>query len=376
MLQAIQERSATIAGETVASLGFDELRLGDALDDGSPLRARLVRERELLTIDFTGTAAVHPGNLNATPAIVNSCVLYVMRVMAGGDLPLNEGLMRPVRLVLPTSLLNPPFDPDADPANQPAVVGGNVEVSQRLVNMLLHGLGACAESQGTMNNLIFGDATRLVLRDDLRRRGAGPGFAGASAVHTHMTNTRITDPEILERRYPVRLERFAVRRGSGGHGAFRGGDGVERAIRFLSPMSVSVLTQRRVHGPRGGGGGDDGAAGVQWLERADGSRLPLGSSQGVDVQSGDVLVMHTPGGGGWGQRSMQRGLTRPRLTGKTSAGSLLRLGHRLRSLVGRGRGGLARRGRAARSRRALTGTCPEARSRCRRHPAHRCGAGR
>jgi 5-oxoprolinase (ATP-hydrolysing) len=299
MMAAIQDRSALAAEQTIAGMGNLDLMLADELDDGTPLRVRVTADRGRggLTLDFTGTAGVHAGNLNATPAIVNSCVLYVVRVMAQRDLPLNEGLMRPVRVVLPRGLLNPPFDPDADPATQPAVVGGNVEASQRLVNMLLRGLGVCAESQGTMNNLIFGDDTRSYYETICG--GAGAGFDGASAVHTHMTNTRITDPEILERRYPVRLERFAVRRGSGGAGTHRGGDGVERVIRFLSPMIVSVLTQRRVRGPRGLGGGGDGARGEQWIERAGGQIQPLASVDGAEVGLGDTVVIRTPGGGGW-----------------------------------------------------------------------------
>lgn len=302
MLDAIQRRSALAAGETIRALGALDRRLADEMDDGSPLRIHARAEGDRLTLDFTGSADVHPGNLNATPAIVSSCVLYVMRVLGGGgrDLPLNEGLMRPVRLILPGGMLNPPFDPDADPDTQPAVVGGNVETSQRLVNLLLSGLGVCAESQGTMNNLIFGDSTRSYYETICGGAGAGPNFDGASAVHTHMTNTRITDPEILERKYPVRLERFAIRRGSGGAGVFRGGDGAERTIRFLAPMSLSLLTQRRVHGPRGGDGGDPGAPGEQWIEHADGRIERLEPLDSREVRRGDQVIIRTPGGGGWG----------------------------------------------------------------------------
>ncbi len=308
MLEAIQRRSALAATGVARALGPIDLHLKDELDDGSPLCIRVVAAGDSLTLDFLGTAGVHPGNLNATPAIVNSCVLYVTRVLAGREqtnragrgLPLNEGLMRPVRLILPEGLLNPPFDPDLDPEVQPAVVGGNVETSQRLVNLLLRGLGVCAESQGTMNNLIFGDEERSYYETICGGAGAGPGFDGASAVHTHMTNTRITDPEVLERRYPVRLEKFAVRRGSGGAGKQCGGDGVERAIRFLAPMSLSLLTQRRVRGPRGGNGGGPGMPGEQWIERVDGRTERLKSLDSREVGSGDLVVVRTPGGGGWG----------------------------------------------------------------------------
>lgn len=300
MMESIQSRSAHVAGEAIARLGTRAIDLSDTLDDGTPLRARLVIDSSGMTFDFSGTGGPHPGNLNATPAIVRSCLVYVVRVLAGRDLPLNEGLMRPVRVVLPTSLLNPHFEADGDPRDQPAVVGGNVEVSQRLVNMLLRGLGLCAESQGTMNNLIFGDDARSYYETIGGGAGAGPGFAGASAVHTHMTNTRITDPEILERRYPVRLERFAVRRGSGGAGTNRGGDGIERVIRFLEPMRVSVLTQRRAQGAHGLVGGNHGQPGMQRVIRADGQITTLGPSDGADLHAGDAIEMLTPGGGGWG----------------------------------------------------------------------------
>jgi len=300
MLEAIQSRSARAAAEAVVALQPLDLALADELDDGSPLRVRITARDNVLTFDFTGSAPVHSGNLNATPAIVTSCLVYLMRLLCGRDLPLNEGLMRPVRIILPEGMLNPPFLLRTHPATLPAVVGGNIETSQRLVNLLVRGLGLAAESQGTMNNLIFGDERSSYYETICGGAGAGPGFDGASAVHTHMTNTRITDPEILERRYPVRLERFAVRRGSGGRARFRGGDGVERIIRFLAPMSVSVLTQRRVNGPRGLDGGGDGQPGRQWIERADGSTTPLAHIDGAQLAPGDALVMQTPGGGGMG----------------------------------------------------------------------------
>lgn len=300
MMEAIQQRSARAAAAAIARLRPGRLDLTDRLDDGTLLRVVVEIGPRGLGFDFTGTGGVHAGNLNATPAIVRSCLVYLVRVLAGRDLPLNEGLMRPVSVVLPACLLNPPFDADADPRDQPAVVGGNVEVSQRLVNMLLRGLNLSAESQGTMNNLIFGDERRSYYETIGGGAGAGPGFDGASAVHTHMTNTRITDPEILERRYPVRLERFAIRRGSGGRGQYRGGDGIERVIRFLEPMRVSVLTQRRVAGPPGAAGGIAGLAGAQRVVRSDGTVIPLGPVAGVEVGIGDAIEMLTPGGGGWG----------------------------------------------------------------------------
>ncbi len=275
------------------------------LDDGSPLAARVTVAGDSVTFDFAGTAGVHPGNLNATPAVVRSAVLYVLRLLLDRPLPLNEGLFRPVTLRLPEGLLSPPF-PD-DPADCPAVVGGNVETSQRLVNLLLEALGLAAGSQGTMNNVLFGDDRLSYYETVCGGCGAGPGFDGASAVHSHMTNTAITDPEVLEHRYPVRLERFAVRPGTGGHGRWRGGDGVVRELTFLGPMSLSVLTQNRVRGPRGLEGGRDGATGRQTLVRADGTTEELEPVDGREVAAGDRLVLETPGGGGWGSAPEEEG---------------------------------------------------------------------
>jgi 5-oxoprolinase (ATP-hydrolysing) len=230
--------------------------------------------------------------------VVRSAVLYVLRLLAGEELPLNEGLLRPVELMVPPGMLAPPFADD--PARCPAVVGGNVETSQRIVEVLVEALGLAAASQGTMNNVLFGDARFGYYETVAGGCGAGPGFAGASAVHSHMTNTRITDPEVLERRYPVRLERFAVRRGSGGAGRWRGGDGVVRELTFLAPVSLSVLTQHRREGPAGAAGGEAGAPGRQRVVRAGGEVEELGAVDGRELAAGDRLVLETPGGGGWG----------------------------------------------------------------------------
>jgi 5-oxoprolinase (ATP-hydrolysing) len=252
-------------------------------------------------IDFAGTGGVHPGNLNATPAVVRSVVLYVLRLLVDEPLPLNEGLMRAVSLRIPEGLLNPPF-PD-DPAQAPAIVGGNVETSQRLVDTLLKALGLAACSQGTMNNVSFGTSRFGYYETVCGGCGAGPGFHGQSAVHTHMTNTRITDPEVVEQRYPVRIERFAVRRGSGGEGRFRGGDGVVRETRFLQAMSLSILSQHRREGPYGLEGGAPGLPGRNQLVRADGRTEVLEAIDGREVGPGDRLVLETPGGGGYGRAS-------------------------------------------------------------------------
>ena len=208
--------------------------------------------------------------------------------------------MRAVDVRIPRCMLNPDFP--EDPRQAPAVGGGNVETSQRIVDTLLSALGVCACSQGTMNNTLFGTDRFSYYETVCGGSGAGPGFDGADAVHTHMTNTRITDPEILEQRYPVRLDRFAIRRGSGGAGQHRGGDGAIREITFLEAMSLSILSQHRASGPYGMAGGEPGERGAQHIVRADGTSEPLGSIDGTEVAPGDRLVMHTPGAGGWGGR--------------------------------------------------------------------------
>jgi 5-oxoprolinase (ATP-hydrolysing) len=271
------------------------------LDDGSPIEVTVDVADGEAVIDFAGSAPVHAGSLNATPAVVRSSVLYVLRLLLDEPLPLNEGILRPVTLLVPEGMLAPPFP--EDPAAAPAVVGGNVETSQRVVDTLLEAFEMAAGSQGTMNNTLFGNDRFGYYETVAGGAGAGPGFDGASAVHTHMTNTAITDAEILEHRYPVRLRRFAVRRGSGGAGRWRGGDGVVREIEFLEAMELSLLTQRRREGPLGMAGGSPGAVGRQTLLRADGSREVLDAVDGRSVGAGDRLVVETPGGGGWGDPS-------------------------------------------------------------------------
>ncbi len=296
----LRQRSADICREFLAGLGDCELRAEQSLDDGSPLVATITIRDDRATFDFTGTSSRHPANLNATAAIVRSAVVYVLRLLAERDVPLNEGFLDPVEIILPEdSLLSPRFS--SDPSKAPAVAGGNVEVSQRLVDLLLLAFGRVACSQGTMNNVIFGDATRSHYETVAGGAGAGLGFDGVSGVHVHMTNTAITDPEILELRQPVRLERFRLREGSGGPGSWPGGDGVEREYLFEEPMSVSLLTQRRNEGPEGMAGGEPGQPGQQVLVRADGSREILPAVAKLEVSPGDRLLLLTPGGGGAGQ---------------------------------------------------------------------------
>ena len=272
----------------------------DHLDDGAPISVSIEIRGDAATVDFTGTGDVLDTNLNANRAIVTAAVLYVFRCLIDEDIPLNSGVLEPVEIVLPECLLNPPSHDD--PADCVAIVGGNVETSQRVVDVLLGALGLAAASQGTMNNLTFGDGTFGYYETICGGSGATPNADGADAVHTHMTNTRLTDAEVIERRYPVRLHEFSIRRGSGGAGQHRGGDGIVRRIEFLQPLTVSLLTQRRgEYAPFGLRGGSDGAIGCNTLHRtADDNVENLEGRARVDINAGDVLKIESPGGGGWG----------------------------------------------------------------------------
>ena len=265
------------------------------LDDGTPLcvAVRVDRTARRATVDFTGTGPQRPGNFNAPRAVTRAVVLYVFRCLVGTDIPLNDGCLRPIEIVLPPGTF-------LSPAPGAAVVAGNTEVSQAVCNALLGALGVMASSQGTMNNLLFGDATRQYYETICGGMGAGPTWDGAGPVQTHMTNTRMTDPEILELRYPVRLEHFGVRRGSGGAGAHHGGDGCVRRIRFLEPMEAVIVASRRTVPPFGMAGGQPGAAGRQWVERADGRIDAMTGTDRADLAPGDALIVETPGGGGYG----------------------------------------------------------------------------
>ncbi|MDG2055640.1 MAG: hydantoinase B/oxoprolinase family protein [Phycisphaerales bacterium] len=297
-MSQLQSYAERLAREAIGALPDGRRTACEQLDDGTPLQVTIDITGSEARFDFTGSGAVHPGNLNATPAIVRATVIYALRLLVDRRIPLNDGLMRPVEMIIPEGMLNPSFD--MDPAKAPAVVGGNVETSQRLVDTILKALELSACSQGTCNNLLFGNEEFGYYETICGGTGANSGFDGASGVHSHMTNTQMTDPEIFELRYPVQLERFAIRTGSGGAGHWRGGDGVERRIRFLSPLSVSMVTQHRIVSPFGLKGGGDGAVGQQWIERAAGGRVDLNSVDGAEVDTGDVLVLQTPGGGGWG----------------------------------------------------------------------------
>ena len=285
LAQHLQSRKTAGGGEAI-----------QRLDDGTVIRVTISidgEDKNKLKIDFGGTSEIHPGNLNATPAIVRSAVLYVLRLWTGTNLPLNEGSLADVKIDLPRCFLNPEIR--EDPSQSPAVVGGNVETSQRIVDTLIRALGIQACSQGTMNNLIFGDDSFGYYETIAGGAGAGDGYHGASALHTHMTNTAITDPEILESRYPVKLNEFSIRGGSGGKGKWNGGDGVVREYTFLRSVTVSLLTQHRKEEPFGMAGGNPGKCGAQFIDGK-----PIDGSTTIDVKSGQVLRIETPGAGGWG----------------------------------------------------------------------------
>jgi 5-oxoprolinase (ATP-hydrolysing) len=265
------------------------------LDNGAVIKVavRVDQQARTARIDFTGTSAQLPGNFNAPSAVAMAAVLYVLRTLVDDEIPLNAGCLKPVRVVIPPgSLLAPAY-----PA---AVAAGNVETSQAVTGALYAALGVMAEGSGTMNNVTFGNGEYQYYETVASGSGAGDGFGGASVVQTHMTNSRLTDPEVLEWRFPVRLESFEIRRGSGGGGRWPGGDGGRRRLRFLAPMTVSTLSSHRRVAPYGLAGGAPGQLGDQWVERADGSVTELAGCDRAELEPGDVFVLETPGGGGYG----------------------------------------------------------------------------
>ncbi|MBK7873092.1 MAG: hydantoinase B/oxoprolinase family protein [Saprospiraceae bacterium] len=270
----------------------------ESLDDGYKICIKIAIQNGQIEIDFDGTSTVHPGNLNANISIVYSAVIYVLRLLCNKEIPLNEGLMKHVHIQLPISFLHPDFS-DNDLQN-PAVVGGNTEVSQRLVDTLLKALNLAACSQGTMNNFLFGNERFGYYETIGGGTGAGNGWHGRSAVHQHMTNTKITDPEELEFRYPVRLNRFEIRKDSGGNGKWRGGDGIIREVEFLEELDITILSQHQKEAPYGSSGGEAGRTGHQLLIKKDGTKRILTGIASEKVESGDRLIIETPGGGGFG----------------------------------------------------------------------------
>jgi 5-oxoprolinase (ATP-hydrolysing) len=265
------------------------------LDNGALLRVRITigADRRSATLDFSGTSAQLPNNFNAPSAVCMAAVLYVFRTLVDADIPLNSGCLKPLKVIIPDGCMLKPRYPAA-------VVAGNVETSQCLTELLYGALGVMASAQGTMNNFTFGNARYQYYETVGGGSGAGPGFDGADVVQTHMTNSRLTDPEVLEWRFPVRLESFAIREGSGGRGRWRGGNGAERRMRFLEPMTAAILSGHRLVRPHGMAGGEPGEAGKNYVLRLDGSRDALGPFDQTEMAAGDIFVIESPGGGGYG----------------------------------------------------------------------------
>jgi 5-oxoprolinase (ATP-hydrolysing) len=293
-MRHVRDNAARQVREALRRIPAGRYHFADAMDDGTPIVVRITIAGETATIDFTGTGKENDGNLNAPPAVVRAAVLYVFRCLVAERIPLNDGCLEPLRIIIPENCM-------INPAPGRAVVGGNVETSQRVVDVLVGALGVAAASQGTMNNLTFGDATFGYYETIAGGVGAAENYHGASAVHTHMTNTRITDPEILETRHPVRLLQFTIRRNSGGNGRWRGGDGAIRHFKFLKDLQISILSQRRRLAPFGLAGGESGKMGENVRVLVDGTQIRLEGNASYHAQAGEELIICTPGGGGWGK---------------------------------------------------------------------------
>ena len=293
-MRHVQTNAAQCMREAIAQLRSGAFRY--ELDDGQVIAVRVSIATGRAHIDFSGTSSAHAGNFNAPRAVCVAAVVYVFRTLIERPIPLNEGCLEPLTISIPAGSL-------LDPAYPAAVAAGNVETSQCIVDALYGALGVLAASQGTMNNLTFGNEQLQYYETIAGGAGAGPDFDGCDAVQTHMTNSRLTDPEILEARFPVLLREFAIRRGSGGAGLHRGGDGVVRRLEFREPLSGALLANHRRVRPFGLAGGEPGAAGRGELRRESGAVEPIGATASFEVAPGDVLTILTPGGGGFGQRA-------------------------------------------------------------------------
>jgi 5-oxoprolinase (ATP-hydrolysing) len=302
-MQHVQDNAEESVRRVITALKDGGFSL--TLDNGAVIRVQVAVDaaKREATIDFSGSSVQLPNNFNAPKAVTMAAVLYVFRTLVDDDIPLNAGCLKPLHVIVPEGcMLNP--QPPA------AVVAGNVETSQCVTNALFGALGVMAAGQNTMNNFTFGNASHQYYETISGGSGAGVwkdtdgrvvgGFDGTSVVQTHMTNSRLTDPEVLEWRFPVRLDSYAIRVGSGGAGRWRGGDGGVRRVRFLEPMEASILSNGRHHGAFGLAGGQDGAVGSNWVERADGRVEVLDHIGSAHMDAGDVFVIETPGGGGWG----------------------------------------------------------------------------
>ena len=268
------------------------------IDNGQQVKVSISinKRNRSAVVDFTGTSPQGRNNFNAPAAVCRAAVLYVFRTLVADDIPMNEGCLKPVEIILPDDCMLKAQYPAA-------VIAGNVETSQIVTDTLYGALGVMAASQGTMNNFFYGNSTYQYYETLCGGSGAGPGFDGTDAIHTHMTNSRLTDPEVLEWRYPVLLESFEIRHGSGGAGRHRGGNGVRRRLRFLEDMEAVILANHRIVPPYGMGGGDAGAVGRNWVERSDGTTENLGATDIRQMRAGDVFVIESPGGGGFGAKT-------------------------------------------------------------------------
>jgi len=307
VVQAYMHHIQTNAEEAVGSMlkalsvreglaEVDTVKANDFLDDGSEIVLLLtIDHRDGSAIfDFSGTGPEIWGNLNAPRAVTHSAILYSLRCLIDQEIPLNQGCLNPIQIIIEDGSL-------LAPSENAAVVGGNVLTSQRITDVILKAFRACAASQGCMNNFTFGNENFGYYETMGGGAGAGPHWHGQSGVHTHMTNTRITDPEILERRYPVMLREFSVRKNSGGSGKFIGGDGLVREVEFLEPLNAAILSERRVHKPYGLNGGEPGKSGLNLFFRKDGTILFLGGKNEIHAETGDRIRIETPGGGGYGR---------------------------------------------------------------------------
>jgi 5-oxoprolinase (ATP-hydrolysing) len=293
-MQHVQDNAAESVRRVIDRLRDSEFAY--EMDQGSVIKVKITvdKEKREATIDFTGTSPQQPTNFNAPEPVARAAVLYVFRVMVDDDIPLNAGCLRPINIVIPKkSMLSPEY-----PA---AVVAGNVEVSQAVTDTLFGALGALAAAQGSMNNVNFGNARHQYYETLCSGSPAGPGFPGTDAVHTHMTNTRLTDPEVLEFRYPVLLEDFHIRPGSGGRGRWNAGNGVRRTIRFLEPMECTILSGHRIVPPFGLAGGGPGQIGENWVRRNDGRMERLKGADATNVDAGEAIIIQTPTAGGYGK---------------------------------------------------------------------------
>jgi 5-oxoprolinase (ATP-hydrolysing) len=300
----VQQNAAEAVRRVITALRDGEFSY--ELDNGAVVRVavRVNRADRTAEIDFTGTSPQLPGNFNAPSSVAMAAVLYVFRTLVDDDIPLNSGCLQPLHVIIPPgTMLSPEY-----PA---AVAAGNVETSQVVTGALYAALGVMAEGSGTMNNVTFGNDRYQYYETVASGSGAGDGFDGTDVVQTKMTNSRLTDPEVLEWRYPVLLESYRIRPGSGGAGRWRGGHGGVRRLRFGEPMTVTTLTGHRRVPAFGLAGGEPGALGRHWIEHPDGTVTPMDGCDSVDVEVGDVFVIETPGGGGYGRALLAPGGPNP-----------------------------------------------------------------